>query len=129
MLNLITLSWVGYLTFTVIFIYASWRILFFLPLTLRLGILFSQMAILFIPAKVDASALAPVFIVLIINLVTSIPVEEVTTKAMPLVLGLIAAWLMAVLLGWLIHKKRLAKQTAAAEEATPNQSTTPSTTN
>lgn len=129
MLNLITLSWVGYLTFTVIFIYASWRILFFLPLTLRLGILFSQMAILFIPAKVDASALAPVFIVLIINLVTSIPVEEVTTKAMPLVLGLIAAWLMAILLGWLIHKKRLAKQEAAAEAATSNQSTTPSTTN
>lgn len=106
MLNLITLSWAGYFIVTGLFLYACWRIFSFLPLTYRLGILFSQMAILFIPAKVDASsAQAPLFIVLAINSISSVPANEILVKTLPLIFGLIFAWFLAIL----VQKLKTAK--------------------
>lgn len=111
MLNLILLSWLAYFLACFFLLLGSWRIFCILPLTLRLGILFSQMAILFVPARVDATAKAPVFIVLVLDILKKEPANEISVKALPLVLALILAWPLALTLSKLWHKKQLTNDT------------------
>lgn len=99
--NLIALSWLAYFLSSVFLVLASWKLLFWLPFTLKLGISLSQMAILLIPADINEAAMAPAFIVLVVELLSHLPLNEVLAKIAPLVAALIAVWPLAFLLGWL----------------------------
>lgn len=99
--NLITLSWLAYLMSSFFLVLASWKLLFWLPFTMRVGVLLSQLAILFIPADINETAVAPVFIVLVIDLLSHLAIEEVIVKIAPLVATLVLVWPLAFILGWL----------------------------
>lgn len=99
--NLITLSWLAYLISSACLVLASWKLLFWLPFTLKLGVVLSQLAILFIPADSNSTALAPAFIVLVIDLLSHLPVNELLAKVAPLVATLILVWPLAIIFGWL----------------------------
>lgn len=99
--NLIILSWLAYFISAVLLVLASWKLLFWLPFTLRIGVLLSQLAILLVPAAVNDTAKAPAFIVLVLDLLSRLPKEQVIAKAAPLIAALVMAWPLAILLGWL----------------------------
>lgn len=103
--NLIALSWLAYFISTAFLVLASWKLLFWLPFTLRAGIFLSQIAILLIPTAINATAKAPVFIVLVIDLLSRTPTEEVLAKAAPLIAVLILVWPLAFIWGWLVARK------------------------
>ncbi|NLW05555.1 MAG: hypothetical protein GX029_10080 [Pseudomonadaceae bacterium] len=112
--NLIALSWLAYFLSSAFLVLASWKLLFRLPFTLRLGVFLSQLAILLIPADVNSTAIAPAFIVLVIDLLSHLPVNEVLAKIAPLVAALILVWPLALMLGWLRARQlSLAAQKAA----------------
>lgn len=99
--NLITLSWLAYCISSFFLVLASWKLLFWLPFTLRVGVLLSQLAILLIPADINETAVAPVFIVLVIDLLSHLAIDEVIAKIAPLVATLVLVWPLAFILGWL----------------------------
>lgn len=127
--NLVTLSWLAYFGCSLVFLYASWRLFYFFPLFARLVILFSQSAILFVPTRLDATAQAPAFIVLILDiiqqqlgkpLIGSLEVAEIlgfnelVIKYLPLIISLAVAWPLAYLFAFII--KKLAKSRKAKAE-------------
>lgn len=113
--NLIVLSWLAYFISAFLLVLASWKLLFWLPFTLRMGVLLSQLAILLVPTAVDDTAKAPAFIVLVIDLLSRLPLSEALEKAAPLVAVLVLAWPVALILGWLRSRHiNLAAQKEAA---------------
>lgn len=114
--NLIIFSWSAYLVSTAFLVLASWKLLSWLPFTFKLGIFFTQLAILLVPAEINVTAKAPAFIVLVIDLLSRVPMDEVITKATPLALAIALAWPLAFILGWL--KARLLN--SAAEKPAAN---------
>ncbi|SFX05373.1 hypothetical protein [Marinospirillum alkaliphilum] len=113
--SLILLSWFAYLISSVLLLLASWKLLLWLPFTLRAGVFLSQLAILLVPAAVNDTALAPAFIVLILDLLGRVPAVVLIEKALPLLIALVLAWPLALLWGW--ARKRLQQQSAAREAA------------
>ncbi|HKM14392.1 MAG TPA: hypothetical protein VJY63_00510 [Marinospirillum sp.] len=99
--NLITLSWLAYCVSSFFFMLASWKLLFWLPFTLKVGVFLSQLAILLIPADVNEAAVAPAFIVLVIDLLSHLAIDEVIVKIAPLFATLVLVWPLAFILGWL----------------------------
>jgi len=75
--------------------------MYWLPFTLKAGVLLSQLAILLVPTAIDDTARAPAFIVLVIDLLSRLPLSEALTKAAPLVAALVLVWPVAFILGWL----------------------------
>lgn len=113
--NLIVLSWLAYFISAFLLVLASWKLLFWLPFTLRMGVHLSQLAILLVPTAVDDTAKAPAFIVLVIDLLSRLPLSEALEKAAPLVAALVLAWPVALILGWLRSRHiNLAAQKEAA---------------
>lgn len=115
--NLIVLSWLAYYISSALLVLASWKLLFWLPFTLRVVVLLSQLAILLIPAAINETAKAPAFIILVIDLLSRLPPEQVITKAAPLVAALVAAWPVAFITGWLRARYRK----VAAQETTDSE--------
>lgn len=115
--NLIVLSWLAYFVSSAFLILASWKLLFWLPFTLKVGVLLSQLAILLVPGTVNDTAHAPAFIVLVIDLLSRLPLSEALVKAAPLIAAIVLAWPLALILGWLKTKrlKLLAEKAADSE--------------
>lgn len=99
--NLITLSWLAYGVSSFCLVLASWKLLFWLPFTLKIGVMLSQLAILLIPADINETAFAPAFIVLVIDLLSHLAVDELIAKMAPLFATLILVWPLAFIFGWL----------------------------
>lgn len=115
--NLIVLSWVAYFISAALLLLASWKLLFRLPFTLKAGIFLSQLAILLVPTTVSNTAKAPTFIVLVIDLLSRSPANEIITKVAPLVATLILAWPLALVWGWLRAKHLSLAAKKAAENS------------
>lgn len=111
--SLILLSWAAYALSTTLLLLASWKLMCWLPFTLKVGISLSQLVILVIPASVNDSALAPVFIVLVLDLLTGLSTSALMEKALPLLLALLLVWPVAFVLGW--SRLRLAQQNKPIE--------------
>lgn len=120
--NLIVLSWSAYFISAVFLVLASWKLLFWLPFTLKAGVLLSQLAILLVPTAVNETATAPTFIVLVIDLLSRLPADQILTKAAPLVAALVLAWPLALLWGWL--RNRQLSLTAKKEAVNSDSKTT-----
>lgn len=99
--NLITLSWLAYCVSSFCLVLASWKLLFWLPFTLKVGVFLSQLAILLIPADINEVAVAPAFIVLVIDVLSHLAIDEVIAKIAPLFATLVLVWPLAFILGWL----------------------------
>lgn len=119
--NLIFYSWIAYTLSSVAIVLGTWKFLSFLPFSLKLGIFFSQVAILAIPAQLEDTNYAPAFIVLIVDVLSRVPTATLVAKAIPLTLAILAAWPLALILGWLrqLRLKKLTARTAEQEEPTP----------
>ncbi|WP_143089461.1 hypothetical protein [Marinospirillum celere] len=76
----------------------------------------SQVAILVIPAPVVNEALAPAFIVVVLDLLSGVPASIWVEKALPLILALVAAWPLGLAWGW-IKAKRETSQVEQKSEA------------
>ncbi len=120
--NLIVLSWLAYFISSAFLMLASWKLLFWLPFTLKVGVLLSQLAILLVPTAVDATAKAPAFIVLVIDLLSRLPLSEALTKAAPLVAALVLVWPVALVWGWLRarHLNLVAEKEAVNSDSETN---------
>jgi len=117
--NLIVLSWLAYFISSAFLVLASWKLLFWLPFTLKVGVLLSQLAILLVPAAANDTAKAPAFIVLVIDLLSRLPLSEALTKAAPLVAALVLVWPVALVWGWLRARYlNLVAQKEAADSET-----------
>lgn len=114
--SLILFSWLAYLISSALLLLASWKLLFWLPFTLRTGVFLSQLAILLVPARISDGALAPAFIVLAIDLLSRMPMAALLSKALPLLVALVLAWLLALLLGWLRNKYRQPQDAVQADD-------------
>ncbi|GLR62900.1 hypothetical protein [Marinospirillum insulare] len=99
--NLIVLSWLAYFISCAFLLLASWKLMFWLPFTLKVGVVLSQLAILLVPTAINETAKAPAFIVLVIDLLSRLPLSEALTKAAPLIAALVLVWPIALLWGWL----------------------------
>jgi len=98
--SLVLLSWLAYLLCGFLLLLASWKLLYWLPFSLKCSIFLSQLAILVIPAPVIETALAPAFIVVVLDILSGVPVSVWMEKALPLFLALIAAWPLGFAWGW-----------------------------
>ncbi|WP_416885876.1 hypothetical protein [Marinospirillum sp.] len=99
--SLVLGSWLFYALAGLVLMMASWKFLFWLPLTLKLGMVLSQLVLLVVPAEVIDQAYAPAFIVLVLDglMGVSDPTRQAEQFLM-LGLGLVGAWVLAVLIGW-----------------------------
>jgi hypothetical protein len=98
--SLILLSWLAYFCCSLLLLLASWKLLFWLPFSLRAGVFLSQLAVLLMPARVDETAWAPAFIVLALDMLAVMPPDVLIGKALPLMLALVMAWPLALLWSW-----------------------------
>ena len=98
--SLVLLSWLAYLLCGFLLLLASWKLLYWLPFSLKCSIFLSQLAILVIPAPVIETALAPAFIVVVLDILSGVPFSVWMEKALPLFLALIAAWPLGFAWGW-----------------------------
>lgn len=117
--SLILLSWAAYALSAVLLLLASWKLMRWLPFTLKVGISLSQLAILAIPAAVSESAVAPIFIVLVLDMLTRVPSAIIIDKAWPLLVALVLVWPLAFALGW--GKKRLQQKNKPTETSPENE--------
>lgn len=105
--NLILLSWLAYALSSAAIVIATWKLLPWLPFSLRAGILLSQLAFLTIPASLSNSSLsgtsakAPAFIILVIDTLAKTPWQQLLNTALPLLLALALAWPLAFIWSWL----------------------------
>lgn len=120
--SLVLGSWLFYALAGLVLLVASWKFLFWLPLTLKLGVVLSQFVLLATPAQVvehtvAQQAYAPAFIVLVLDQLMG--VNEATRQAeqiLMLVLGVLGAWVLALLIGWWIKKRTVALATSHPAE-------------
>lgn len=117
--SLILLSWAAYALSAALLLLASWKLMRWLPFTLKVGISLSQLVILAIPASVNDSASAPVFIVLVLDVLTRAPTAAMMDKALPLLLALVPVWPLAFALGWL--RSRLQQPDKRTEASPENE--------
>ncbi len=117
--SLILLSWLAYWVCGLLLLLATWKLLRPLPFSLKVSIFLSQLALLLVPASVSDSALAPAFIVIILEILTGEETAVWLEKALPLVLAVIAAWPLGFLLGW-IRNKWQAKQLSEQDQDDKN---------
>ncbi|WP_404418217.1 hypothetical protein [Marinospirillum sp.] len=114
--SLVLLSWLAYLLCGFLLLLASWKLLYWLPFSLKCSIFLSQLAILAIPAPVIETALAPAFIVVILDILSGVPTSVWVEKALPLFLALIAAWPLGFAWGWVKRMKEANQSTQQAAE-------------
>lgn len=130
--NLILLSWLAYALSSAAIVIATWKLLPWLPFSLRAGILLSQLAFLTIPASLSNSSLsgtsakAPAFIILVIDTLAKTPWQQLLSTALPLLLALALAWPLAFIWSWLrniwLNNQRLQasqQQPSASEPSHP----------
>lgn len=116
--SLVLGSWLLYALAGLVLIVASWKCLFWLPLTLKLGLIFSQLVLLVMPARVVEQDYAPAFIVLLLDGLMG--VSDPTRQAEQILMlggGIIVAWVLAWLLGWWVKKTTAQRATPPPAEA------------
>lgn len=89
-----------------------------LPFSLKCSLFLSQVAVLFIPAPVMDTNLAPAFIVIILAVLSGTAVADWIEPALPLLLALVAAWPIGFFCGWLA-KRRTEQQQHEEEDVNP----------
>jgi len=116
--SILLLSWLAYLVCALLLLFASWKLLGWLPFSLKSSIFLSQLAVLLIPAQVMNGAMAPAFIVVILDILSGVPTAEWIESALPLFLALIAAWPLGFAWAWVV-RKREDKQQYEEEDVNP----------
>ena len=117
-------SWFAYGLCSLLLMLATWKLLAWLPFSVRCSLVLSQLAILMIPAPVHETALAPAFIVVVLDVLSGFEMTLWLPKALPLLLALIAAWPLGFAWGW-IRQRQLAASTQAEAEAAENKEVNP----
>lgn len=121
--SLVLLSWFAYLLCGFLLLLASWKLLYWLPFGVKSSIFLSQLAILLIPAPVVDAALAPAFIVVVLDMLSGVPSGVWIEKALPLIIALVAAWPLGLAWGWIKNKREAARPN---EQPTDDEEEAPS---
>ncbi|WP_114416301.1 hypothetical protein [Marinospirillum perlucidum] len=122
--SLVLLSWIAYLICSFLLLLASWKLLYWLPFTLKCGVFLTQLAILVVPAAVNETALAPAFIVIVLDILMSVPRDVWIQKAVPLLVALVAAWPLAYVWGRLYRLYLTRQEARQSQEDTPENEQT-----